>query len=246
MAPLRAALAAPMQVVTSARLSDDLAQADGIAAALPAGAPLSAVLAAVDYVTRTRPPYRMLEGRFRLEMVRLLEARGRELALAERMHLLRAPINLRDPRVADGIAQFLRAYQADLCVRVRRALAPSGLLAHLADTLALAAPGARAQATADTLVPLESLHRLLTAYLWLALRNQVVWPDIEDATALKADCERAMNWCLARVSRGTPRARAGPTIKHREGGLSRKDRSMPPAEKDPRRAKTRRVVSTYI
>lgn len=118
----------------------------------------------------------------------------------ELVHLLRAPIQARDPRIADGVAGFLRAYGADMRVHLRRALGPSGLLVHLKEVHETMRKDKYAEATMETMMPLESLHRLVTLYLWCAFRNPVIWADAEDALVLKNETEEAMTWALARMA----------------------------------------------
>jgi ATP-dependent RNA helicase SUPV3L1/SUV3 len=201
MAALRKAIAVPMTSISCARLGEEsMLTRTHIVEALPPGAPLSAVLSVVRHVCAPRAPYRMVDLGGVRAVVAMIDELAAGLDLQERLHLSHAPIQMRDPRVADGMLQFLRAYRAALSVRVRRALGPSGLLQHLATVGALRRePGAR-RVTMMTLAPLESLHKLLSCYIWLAYRNPVVWSDIEDAAALKAETEGAMTWCLARLA----------------------------------------------
>jgi ATP-dependent RNA helicase SUPV3L1/SUV3 len=199
MPALRAALAAPMAPLPCAHLSEGHINPRVLGEALPVGAPTSAFFAAMDHVLAPRAPYRVVEMRYRDDVVRLIDEKGGELDLSERLHLIRAPIQMRDPRVADGIGHFVRAYRAALHVRVRRALGPSGLLQHLASVVALM-KNRHAEVTTATLGPLESLHKLLTIYIWLSYRNPVTWADMEDAMAIKEETEEAMTWCLSRLA----------------------------------------------
>jgi ATP-dependent RNA helicase SUPV3L1/SUV3 len=199
MPALREALAAPLPVIRHARLADSEAAAQAIAQCLPAGAPSATVLDVFDHVAATRPPYRPVEN-YRERIAALVDRRAPELGLRERMALVNAPINLRDLRVADGVGHYLRAYRSALTVNVRSALAASGLLAHLEQTMEDQRRGRPLRDGADTLPPLESLHKLLSLYVWLAFRNPVAWPDMEDACAIKLQCEAAMTWCLEEMA----------------------------------------------
>jgi ATP-dependent RNA helicase SUPV3L1/SUV3 len=200
MAALRKALAVPMTFIPCAYLDEAHIIDTALVEALPLNAPLTVLFSVLNHVVAPRAPFRMAARMHADPVVQLVDTRGGPLSLSERLNLVRAPIQMRDPRVADGVAHFLRAYRDDLSVRVRRALGPSGLLQHLATVGAMRGGQGPQRVTMATLLPLESLHKLLSLYIWLAFRNPVVWADMEDAAVLKEETEAAMTWCLARLA----------------------------------------------
>lgn len=217
MPALRAALNAPLPQLRYARISDSPELIGRIAECLPPGSTSATALEVFDTVTVTRPPFKVVYNKDRIPIANLVDTRGGDLGLIERLHLANAPVNLRDLRVADGMANYVKAYRATLSVDIRKTLATSGLLNHLKYVLERKAKGGRFE-TGDALPPLESLHKLLSVYIWLSFRNPIAWPDMEEAQVIKLETEAAMTWCLESVA--AEKGNMGTAGKRKYGGVS--------------------------
>ena len=108
-----------------------------------------------------------------------------------------APIGWRDPEQATIARRLLMLREKHLRVDLQLLLRDTGLLITLTDVERRMKRGKQGGAAADSmLMQLERLHKILSAYVWLALRQPVQFCSAGEAEQLKHRVEAAMEWVL--------------------------------------------------
>ncbi|KAJ7684374.1 P-loop containing nucleoside triphosphate hydrolase protein [Mycena polygramma] len=133
---------------------------------------------------------------------------------SDRYLFLEAPFPWRDKLALDAITQFVSSYYQDMHVKIIDTLQKFGYTARL-DRAELAMAKAEQDQESQAALPrgkrdydhswelngLETLHKILVAYMWLSFRNPVSYPTQEPVADLKERVERVLHWCLSEITR---------------------------------------------
>jgi ATP-dependent RNA helicase SUPV3L1/SUV3 len=201
LAIVKSALTAPPVPLEHARFQYGLGLMNSLAEALPPGASMDTIDDAVMYVGRFGFVYRPTVLRRLPQMNQFFDQECPGLRLQERFFFMQAPIPWRDLDCLPVVARLLRLYRTRMSADIVETLEPSGLLKRLESAeRTMADPADAPESTPKKLCLLESLHRILTLYMWLSYRNPVVWADHEVCMDLKARVEKALDWGLQGVA----------------------------------------------
>ena len=204
------ALATPAPPLSCAILDPPGHWMEDVSQALPSNASTQALLEVPSYLSGVRPPFRAA-SQIRLDQLcRFIDTHARELLLSDKLLFKNCPIQWSDPVLLDMLARMLRLYTTAIRVDLDAVLSVAPLMKVLVRVERMMSDAdadrprvggsARAQACKEALRHLEGLHKVLVLYLWLSFRNAMAFYDADSAYALKARVERALEWCLRRVS----------------------------------------------
>jgi ATP-dependent RNA helicase SUPV3L1/SUV3 len=196
---LRAALAAPLVPLQFARYQYRRDLAVDVSEALPPDATMNVVQDVINYVGQFSSVYiPVMDNKFCLAAEFLDRHR---LSIRERFFFAQAPIAWRNPVCMNVVEAMFRLYCERLSVNIMDTLQNSGLLETLRDIEdIMTRPTFRRKYLTTRLSLLESLHRILTLYMWLSYRNSVVFTDNQTCQELKGRVEKAMEWTLHAIS----------------------------------------------
>ncbi|KAJ7084860.1 P-loop containing nucleoside triphosphate hydrolase protein [Mycena belliarum] len=195
---LRRTLQLEIMPLKAARITLEVESLNIAAAHLPPRPSTETILLAVIHLGGLPLCYRHTYPERFQEVAAFIDSVGM-FTLAEACHFMTAPFPWRDPLTLDAVRAFIVGYYERMHVDVMVMMRELPYLAQLEDAEAAhaAMDGRRAK---HLLHGLEMLHRLLTSYMWLALRKPVAYPSYTDATTLKERCERVLHWCLRQVT----------------------------------------------
>ncbi|KAI0081395.1 P-loop containing nucleoside triphosphate hydrolase protein [Panus rudis PR-1116 ss-1] len=198
---LRAALKAPVTPLRIARIRGDRGHQSAVAQALPPDAPFSTTFQVMKYVSKVHPCCEFEDVTATIVAMDYIDKVAGKLTIADRGLLNEAPVPWRDGTVVRFMSQLLRLYQTNYRVHLQQALQESGLLDVLRDISAWMEKDDTEKVKGPThLNELESLHKCVLAYIWLAFRNPISFSDMEYAVKLKGQTESAIEWYLKALS----------------------------------------------
>lgn len=201
---LRKALELPIEPIRYARVHASQAQFAAVAQALPVGTPLATVQEVFDYVSKTHPRYQYEMTEKKIQEFAYLDNIASELTIPERLMLQCAPIGWRDDSVVRSIVHLIRMYRNELRVDHARLLQLSGFNNHLVDVFDMM-KNKQAEFVSDELLhDLESMHKVLTVYVWLSYRVPLSYPRREEVESILEKVQEGMQWCLESLSRPSP------------------------------------------
>ena len=161
------------------------------------------VLDATSLFSRTRHPYIHGEGNERRGIAELLNTTSNHFTIEDTMTWSLSPVAWKD-HVAKAVAtRFLRDHQMRLRVSLKKALRGENLLQVLEKTRSAMKDQRKDLHPRTTLVALETLHKSIILYMWMGQRMPVVFPDLEEALELKENAEKAMEYVLRAITKGT-------------------------------------------
>ena len=211
---VRKALELPIEPLKYATLCPPWDQYDLVQQALPSGSSLTALQQIFRYVSKLHPSYRIEEVGRKIEQLGYIDSLASELTLRERLLMRCAPINWRDEALLRGVEHVMRMLRDDLLVDYDRLMQLAGFDSFLDDVNELRKSGQPRSVSDQHLRNLETMHRLLTLYVWLGFRVPVAFPHQEQATEKLAEVEQAMQWILENISRLSQRKAPGPGMMH--------------------------------
>jgi ATP-dependent RNA helicase SUPV3L1/SUV3 len=118
-------------------------------------------------------------------------------SISDRLMLLNAPIPWKDPEVTSVIKRMLQMHQDDTSVKI------SALYRTRFYDVLLSEEKQKAKKQTNpsqSLLDLESLHRILVFYLWMHHRHPAIYADYLTAAELKSRVEKVLAWCLHNLS----------------------------------------------
>jgi len=199
---LRRAIAAPVKPIRCAYTNALGDSSKNAFDCLPLGSPISVLVETTSYVSRTRWPYQHQFFPRAADICDFIDTRAGDLTLEDKIMLIVAPVSWRDRPFLDVLARFCHNHHNNLQVNLIQCLQEGdGPLYHLEEVEASMKHGPP-QSSQQALNQLECLHKLLVFYMWMHLRLPVTWCDHNDANDLKERTERALDWCLQRISWG--------------------------------------------
>ncbi|EMD34298.1 hypothetical protein CERSUDRAFT_125481, partial [Gelatoporia subvermispora B] len=209
---VREALAAPMGEHKFARmnLSSEIFRA--ISTALPPNSPSATVLQVMHYVSRLHPRYSLFDMTQVKNIFEFIDVVAPDVPAADQILFTQAPTPWRDPYGVDIIGRMMLRYRTDLRVDLYASLQDSTLWNKFVEAEAIQrGDKPEPKSLADVLNILESVHKVVTFYLWTSYRKPLAFPHMKEGFDLKEKTERLMDWCLDRMTTG-------------EGGLHRRTR----------------------
>lgn len=191
---LRDKMDAPVAPMTRAMLRAPPESLEAIARLMPPTTPLSHLFGLRHALTRASPLFRICDERNPIKVAEVLEAVV-GLSLRHRLVFANAPANARDPLVLDALrrwaVQHAHGREADFSAW--------WAASRWAELLREDA----GRANEDDIRQLESAHRCLTLYLWLAARLPQTFTADRLCTETKLQVERSL---MSQISQPTPTA----------------------------------------
>lgn len=211
MAGLVQGMSAPPSVIPRAALVIVGTYVDDLAIVARPGVSSADLYQTFSLLARPGADFYLPLGTHAIGLARQLERAARDLSRRDTDTFLTAPFPMRMPGVLETVQAWARTHAAGEVVDPVEFAHSHGLkeiesVLH-ADAIrqteaadsdaAVQAMRSLRQASATTLVRLESMHKLLTCYAWLARRLQTTFDDPVGARQILGKCERAINILLA-------------------------------------------------
>lgn len=204
---LRKALDTAMQPLDRAYIRQSGRQTENVVRALPPRSPSITIFDTYTYISRVHWPYHYSTINNISDICEFIDSRVGDFTLEDKTQLMVAPISWRDSVVVDIAAIMFRQYRNHMRVHLVESL-KGPLLTHLEDVEFRMLHGAP-RSSNQTLMSLESLHKILVFYMWMQMRSPVAWSDYAEVTELKKRTELALDWSLQGVSWGRSRKLPG-------------------------------------
>ncbi|KIJ31831.1 hypothetical protein M422DRAFT_185414, partial [Sphaerobolus stellatus SS14] len=141
-----------------------------------------------------------LEGSLR--GMEVIDAIGHGMTLREKLQFCNCPVAWRKEAEVEIMTSFIRRYMAGEIVDIEECFNERELLSILKSTSAerISGVGTRTDAQQkDLLGKMETCHRVLLAYIWLAYRNPVSFTQMTEAIALKEETESNIDYILSSI-----------------------------------------------
>jgi ATP-dependent RNA helicase SUPV3L1/SUV3 len=197
---LHDALATPLPPIQTAYVSAPMHALVNVLQALPPR-PTTATIHEVHlYIAKMRPIYRFEDLNKLYDICQFIDTYAGELTLDDRNRFIKSPIAWWDPLCVKVASRFMQMYRDSMRVVLVQSLKNSNLLETLRRTEIWMTANRPPPPLLGALSLLETFHKVLVLYLWLSLRNPVVFCDQEVAMELKARVERALQWSLQNMS----------------------------------------------
>lgn len=183
---------------------------------LPPDSQPSAVYRMLPWFARVPKIMTLTDTNAAVEGAELMEnIAGGRLSMDEAWIVMQVPMALRDPVVTDAITALAAGYKqqgtTDLVAVLKNANALWALTEVSGIRKAYDAEGSTVReergaphTTAHTLAALESLHRVLIAYLWLTYRLPTAFHEQAKALELKEETELCISFFLRELNYGVP------------------------------------------
>ncbi|GBE82827.1 ATP-dependent RNA helicase suv3, mitochondrial [Sparassis crispa] len=198
---VRKALLRPMQPLKFARLSNGAQDSfRHIVNALPRDSAARTIIQVYQFVAKMHPIYEFVDFAAMRAKLDFVDEVAGDLTIADRSLLLQAPTPWSDEVALQACGRMMVLYRTEMRVSLKRALKDSGLWDSFNDILRMSETSSEPEHFGNALQMLESLHKTIVMYLWLSYRKMVGFPDQTEAFEVKAQAERAMEWCLERLT----------------------------------------------
>ena len=227
---LRQCLATPFSPLEFTRIGVSHETVTAAMNVLPPNSPLSTVVDAHSYIGRI-PTFMRYATRSQGEVFDFVDRYWTGMNITDRLLLLFAPIPWRDLATTEIITRFLNTHSSSMFVDFMEGIKDTGLLElmlQVEDDMDKKPP----HSDIDTLMRLESFHKIIVFYIWMHFRSPVVYSDFMLVADLKVRLEKVLNWSLDGLSknRGARRvvmSRPMDSAKYmtRQDVLSEKDKS---------------------
>ncbi|KAF8802294.1 P-loop containing nucleoside triphosphate hydrolase protein [Phlegmacium glaucopus] len=196
---LRQCLAAPYVPLEFTRIG---ATTDTVTTAmnvLPPNASLHTVIDAHSYIGRI-PTFMRYASRSDYHVFDYVDRYWTGMNIADRMMLLFAPIPWRDVATTEIILRFLNMHSSAMSVDFMEGIKKTGHLETMLkveDDMVKKSPHSHI----DTLMRLESFHKIIVFYVWMSFRSPVVYSEFLMVADLKLRLEKVLNWSLEGLSK---------------------------------------------
>ncbi|KAG6327402.1 hypothetical protein ID866_11687 [Astraeus odoratus] len=199
---LKSTLTMPPESLTHAVIDPTESWMEDVAQLLPSHASIRALFEVPSYVSKVRPPFRAALPSKLDEMVKFIDNRARDLLLADKLMFKNCPVSWREADALDILSQITGLYKEDVRVNLDAVLAVAPLMSTLEGVEKRMGGKVKISTSQvkSALRVLEDMHRTLILYLWLGFRNYMAFHQAEEAYALKERVERALDWCLRKLS----------------------------------------------
>jgi len=167
---------------------------------LPPKVPLSTIIDAHSSIGRI-PTFMRYAARSNLEVFDYVDLYWVDMNVKDRMMLLFAPIPWRDLMTTNVIIRFLNMHRTSMTVDFMEGIKETGYLDTMLKVEKDMADEKPPQSTIDTLLRLESFHKVIVFYIWMTFRSPVVYSEFLLVADLKLRLEKVLNWSLDGVSK---------------------------------------------
>ena len=196
---LRKCLATPFAPLEFTRIGATTESVVTAMSALPPKASLSTVIAAHSYIGRI-PTFMRYATRSSQEVFDYVDRFWINMNVVDRLQLLNAPIPWRDQPTAAVIVCFLDMHSTSMSVDFMEGIKNTGYLQTMLKVEADMGEKAP-HSDIDTLMRLESFHKVIVFYIWMSFRSPVVYSEFLMVADLKLRLEKALNWSLEGLSK---------------------------------------------
>lgn len=211
---VRKALALNVEPLRYAVMTPGWDQFADVMQSLPSGTSLSTMQQVTQYVSKLHPSYEPETPKKKIAQFSYIDNIASELTLADRLMLRNSPINWRDEELLRAAVHIMTMLRDNFKVNYHQLMALMDFQAHLDQVHALSAAKQVYGLSDSHLSRLETMHRMLTLYIWLSFRIPVAFLHSEEATAKLTEVEEAMQWLLEHMSRNVQVAAPGPGLAH--------------------------------
>ncbi|TFK35499.1 P-loop containing nucleoside triphosphate hydrolase protein [Crucibulum laeve] len=183
-----------------ARIGPSPKSFDQIIECLPAESSTETIYDAHTFAARLPISFRYANIQSVDVMSEFLDSRIRDMTSAERRMWTMAPIPWRDQQSLDVVSKMASLYRHQMRVDFNVALEGTPLQETLRDAEYFMSTGHPARDIHSMLLHLETFHKLSVLYMWMSFRNAVVYSQGAEVAALKVRVEKALEWCLERLT----------------------------------------------
>ena len=167
---------------------------------LPPKVSLSTIIDAHSFIGRI-PSFMRYSTRSNIEVFDYVDFHWADMNIADRMLLLYAPIPWRDKLTTDIIIRFLSMHRSSMTVDFMEGIKETGYLNMMLKVEKDMADEKLPSSNIDTLLRLESFHKVIVFYIWMTFRSPVVYSEFLLVSDLKHRLEKVLNWSLEGVSK---------------------------------------------
>ena len=187
---------APLEFTRIGATNDSVAAAMNV---LPPNASLSTVIAAHSYIGRI-PSFMRYSTRSSHDVFDYVDRYWTGMNIADRLMLLFAPIPWQDHITTAIIVRFLNMHSSSMSVDFMEGIKNTG---YLETMLKVEADMDKKppHSNINTLMRLESFHKVIVFYVWMSFRSPVVYAEFLMVTDLKQRLEKVLNWSLDGLSK---------------------------------------------
>ena len=192
---LRQCLATPFAPLEFTRIGVTFESVTATMNVLPPKASLSTVVAAHSYIGRI-PTFMRYATRSDHDVFDYWTS----MNIGDRLMLLFAPIPWRDKATTRIIQRFLNMHSSSMSVDFMEGIRKTGYLETMLkveDNMGKKPP----HSDIDTLMRLESFHKVIVFYVWMSFRSPVVYAEFLMVADLKHRLEKVLNWSLDGLSK---------------------------------------------
>jgi ATP-dependent RNA helicase SUPV3L1/SUV3 len=196
---LRECLATPFAPLEFTRIGPTDERATTALTILPPDSSLSTIIDAHIYIGRI-PIFMRYATSKSSEVFDYADRFWNNMNIMDRFLLLFAPIPWRDKATTEIIKRFLNMHSSSMSVDFMEAVKDTGYLETflaVEDDMGKKPP----HSDMDTLLRLESFHKVVVFYIWMSFRNPVVYSEFLLVLDLKERMEKVLNWSLDGLSK---------------------------------------------
>jgi ATP-dependent RNA helicase SUPV3L1/SUV3 len=196
---LRKCLATPFAPLEFTRIGATTDSVITAMSVLPPKASLNTVMAAHSYIGRI-PTFMRYATRSSQDVFDYVDRYWTNMNVADRLLLLYAPIPWRDQSTTAIIVCFLNMHGTSMSVDFMEGIKDTG---YLQTMLQVEADMGKKppHSDIDTLMCLESFHKVIVFYIWMSFRSPVVYSEFLMVADLKLRLEKVLNWSLEGLSK---------------------------------------------
>ena len=196
---LRQCLATPFEPLELTRIGPTSTSVMTAVTVLPPKASLSTVINAHSCIGRI-PTFMRYSIRKDTEIFDYIDRYWTDMSVADRLMLVFAPIPWRDNQSTAIIIRFLNMHSSSMTVDFMEAIKKTGFLKTM-----LAVENdmndKQPHSDVDTLMRLESFHKVIVFYIWMSFRSPVVYSQFSMVSDVKHRLEKVLNWSLEALSK---------------------------------------------
>ena len=193
-------LATPFAPLEFTRIGATIETVAAAVTVLPPKATLSTIIDAHSCIGRI-PTFMRYATRSNLEVFDYVDRYWADMNVADRMMLLYAPVPWRDHVTTAIIIRFLNMHRTSMTVDFMEGIKETGYLNSMLKVEKDMADEKPPHSTIDTLLRLESFHKVIVFYIWMTFRSPVVYSEFLMVADLKHRLEKVLNWSLEGVSK---------------------------------------------
>jgi ATP-dependent RNA helicase SUPV3L1/SUV3 len=200
---VKKALEAPIKPLLCAGLPGREIILDRLFTVLPTkSTTLSFIINTFKHLCRFNPPYFLPSNETHPLATTVLDYHSRDLTPGDLLTWFLAPVQWRDETTAQLVTSLIQMHRHDMTVSLSKALSAFGLqdeLDHVSRCIEIPVdqdPWGQLEDPKKTMERLETIHRAVVIYLWMNMRNPVIFPEYAKAHEVKAQTEVSMHFVL--------------------------------------------------